>query len=294
MQPYPGVWLFLAALGTLYVTRLRPAGDGPGRDTLRSRPGDAGPEGGAGNAPGEADVRGHPWSFWAGVAVLWLALDWPLGALGGGYLAAAHMAQYLLLSLAAPPLLLRGIAGSRVRGWWERSAAGRWGRRLLHPAAALGIFSLVMALSHVPAVLDTLMATQVGSFFLDLCWLGAGVVFWWPLILSVPDRPRMHPLARMGYLFGSTIPATLVAWLLLFSEYPQYATYELAPPVAGLEMSPIVDQVVAALLMKFGGGVVIWAVITVLFFRWYRDEEGTGGQSWSELLGGGSRTATTR
>lgn len=278
VRPYPGVWLFLAALVTLYVTWLRPGG-------RARRSADRGPDGGTHSCRG---------AFWGGMVMLWLALDWPVGALGGGYLATAHMVQYLLLSMAAPPLLLRAIPAGRARAWWERPTVARWGRRLLHPGVTLLLFSLVMGFSHVPAVLDTLMASQLGSFLLDLAWLGAGMLFWWPLLLPVPARDRMHPLGRMGYLFGSTIPATLIAWLLLFSEYPQYATYELAPPVAGLAMSPMTDQVVAALVMKFGGGVVVWAVITVLFFRWYREEEGGGGESWNQLLSGRSGPADTR
>ena len=37
--------------------------------------------------------------FGLGVAILWGATDWPMGALGAGYLASVHMAQYLLYTL---------------------------------------------------------------------------------------------------------------------------------------------------------------------------------------------------
>lgn len=277
-QPYVGVWIFLAVLAVVYHRWiLRPASDA-------GAPGVGDP--GAGDGGGA-----RPGLFWWGLFLLWLVLDWPVGALGGGYLASAHMVQYLVLSLAAPPLLLRGVPEARIRAAARSPTVRRWGRRLFHPALTLVIFALVLCGTHLPAVVDALMATQAGSFALDVTWLASGLLFWWPLVLPVPGREEMHPLARMAYLFGSSVPATLVAMMLVFAEFPQYATYELAPPVAGLEMSPMTDQVLAALLMKFGGGVVIWTLITVLFFRWYRDEEGTGGESWAELLGPGGNAA---
>ncbi len=54
-------------------------------------------------------VRRHPGpvdkvktgQFVAGVVVFWLATDWPLGALSAGYLASAHMVQFLLYTLVA-------------------------------------------------------------------------------------------------------------------------------------------------------------------------------------------------
>lgn len=274
-QPYLGVWIFLALLAAAYVSLLRRWGDG-GRTS---------------KADGGDDSRPRPRSFWLGLILLWVALDWPVGALGGGYLATAHMVQYLILSLAAPPLLLRGIPTGLIRDVARRPRVRRWGRRLFHPAVTLGAFSIVLCASHLPAVLDTMMATQAGSFALDVAWLLSGLLFWWPLVLPVPGRAPMHPLGRMGYLFGSSVPATMVAMMLIFAEFPQYATYELASPVPGLAMSPLVDQTVAALLMKFVGGVAIWTVITVLFFRWYRQEEGRGDESWAELLGPGGRAS---
>ena len=45
-------------------------------------------------------------AFFAGIVVLFLALDSPLDTLGDTYLFSAHMAQHLLLILIVPPLLL--------------------------------------------------------------------------------------------------------------------------------------------------------------------------------------------
>ncbi len=50
-----------------------------------------------------------------------------------------------------------------------------------------------------------------------------------------------------------------------------YSFYESAPRIWGI--SAIVDQRVAGLIMKLGGGLLLWTVITVLFFKWHAKEE---------------------
>ena len=67
---------------------------------------------------------------------------------------------------------------------------------------------------------------------------------------------------------------TLPYVFLTVADLPFYATYELAPPVGSL--GPRGDQQVAGLLMKVGGGIILWTVITILWFRWYGREERTG------------------
>src|SRR5690606_16507244 len=94
-RPYPGVWAFLALLVAAYVLLLR----------------------GSPAPPGDTRDRGTRAAvFGAAVAGLWLVLDWPVGALGAGYLASVHMLQFLVMVLVAPPLLLCGLAVGRRAG----------------------------------------------------------------------------------------------------------------------------------------------------------------------------------
>ena len=238
-QAYPGVWLFVGLLAGLYALAVRDPSE-PGRTA---------------------------W-FASGLVVLWVALDWPIGALGAGYLASVHMLQYLLIALAAPPLLLLGVP----RGAWERLAASGAVRPLgvlTHPLVALAVFGLVLYWTHLPAVVDGLMSSQAGSFALDVAWLSGGIVFWWPVVAPVPARRFPHGL-KMGYLFLATIVNTLPYAFLTFGELPFYGIYELAPPVAGITARQ--DQQIAGLLMKMGGGAILWSAITILWFRWVRSE----------------------
>lgn len=259
--PYPGVWLFVGALAVAYWRLVRSDGfDGilaGGRDP------------GAGDAADPA--RWRVLAFGAGLLLIWAVLDWPIGPLGASYLASVHMGQLLVLSLVAPALLLMGLPRRVLRAPLGTPGGVPLLRAVTHPVAALVIYNAVVVGTHVPAVLDTLVATQPGMLAMDMAWLLAGVVFWWPVLAPEPEREWFNPFFQMGYLFLNTVPATVPYSFLVFADFPIYRTYELAPPIPGIPT--IQDQRIAGLLMKVGGGVILWTAITILFFRWYRDEE---------------------
>ena len=204
-----------------------------------------------------------------GLVVLWIALDWPVGPLGGGYLASVHMIQFLLIVLVAPPFLLLAIPAATSRWLVVRSGPGL--PILTQPLVAMTVFVAVMAWTHWPPVVDGLMASQAGSFLLDVVWLVSGLVFWWPVVVPHPPRRWFGHPAKMGYLIVATLVNTGVFAYLTYTELPVYATYELAPPIPGITTRT--DQTLAGLFMKMGGAVVFWIWITVLFFQWSRTSE---------------------
>jgi putative membrane protein len=255
-RPYPGVWLFLAALVGVEIWL--------GRATA------------GGGAP-FARARGA--AFAAGIVLLWLALDWPVGPLGAGYLASVHTVQYLLIALLAPPLLLLGTPHRGYARLIGRPRAHRVLRSLTTPALALPAFSLVAAVTHVPWVVDRLMVSQLGSFAIDMAWLGTGLMFWWPVVAPLPVRPRFHPPLQLLYLFPTTLVHSGIAAFLVFSRFPVYATYELAPPTGWF--TALDDQQIAGGLMWLMSTPFILSVMGIVFFRWTaREEEAESGSSW--------------
>jgi putative membrane protein len=243
-RPYPGVWLFVALVVGLYWRFGRP----------RAEP--------AGGRPALA--------FLVGVAILWLALDWPVGALGG-YLAAAHAGQFILLGLAAPPFLLVGLR-ARLAELARASGRARATLRVLaHPLTGLAGFNAILFASHVPGAVDLLMGSQLGSFGIDLAWIAAGLLLWFPAF-GPAETMRVSPPLMMGYLFLQTIPSTVPAAFLIFSQFPLFKLYELAPRVSDL-LTPAYDHQVAGLLMKTVGDPVIWIGMAVVFFRWANAEK---------------------
>lgn len=236
-QPYVGVWVLVALLLGWYLTRARPRA---GRDTAL---------------------------FGAGVLVLWLANDWPIGALAG-YLATLHTVQYILISLVAAPLLLLGLPAA----WLETRGAGV--QRLLREGArawvGLVVFNAILFVTHLPGVIDALRPSQLGSFAMDMAWLVGGAALWWPVVAPAPWRRLSGPL-RILYLFVSTIPPTIPAAFLTFADYPVYAVYELAPRVEGITAAT--DQQAAGVLMKALADPVVWIAMAIVFFRWQAAEE---------------------
>jgi putative membrane protein len=245
-RAYPGVWLFVALLLVGFWRW--------------------------GRAPeaGEAEGRRAAASWGLGVAVVWAALDWPIGTLGAGYLASLHAVQYVLLALVAPPFLLSAL-GPRLRRWAERRPGARaWLRRAAHPLAGLAGYNLILFVTHVPGVVDGLMETQLGSLAIDLAWIASGLLLWWP-VTAPPALARVSPPLQMGYLFVQTIPATAPAAFLTFADYPLYRLYELAPRVSPM-LPAGSDLQVAGLIMKVVGDPVLWIGIAVVFFRWANAE----------------------
>ncbi|HEV7705347.1 MAG TPA: cytochrome c oxidase assembly protein [Gemmatimonadaceae bacterium] len=250
-QPYPGVWLAVLALGAAYHRWSRPAASG---------------------AHEAASSSARRIGGWIGVALVWMALDWPGGPLGTGYLASVHAAQFLALAMVAPPLLLRGLDLDRVRALIERNGVpAKIIRAVTTPLLSMILFTIVMLGTHAVLVVDTLMRTQLGAFALDLAWFLSGLAFWWPVVIDVPLRTHFGPPMRMLYLFAGTQAHLYLSMWLLLAEYPAYGIYELAPRVTGL--SALEDQQVAGGLLLTIGGTYVLAVISVLFFRWFEDPQ---------------------
>ena len=238
-QAYPGVWLFVIVIGALFW-KLRTQHPSP--------------------------RTGKSYAYPLSLLLLWLTLDWPVGPLGAGYLAWVHSVQFLMLAMIVPPLLLVRLDRERIAALLARSSVfGGIMRRLTQPLFAIILFAVTMVLTHLPRIVDALMVSQVGAFLLDVAWLVVGLIFWWPVVIRIPERAHFPPLIQILYLFFGTQPHLYIAMWLLAADYPLYGTYELAPRVTPI--SAITDQQIAGALMLGFGATYVLGVITVLFFK---------------------------
>lgn len=248
-QPLPGVWVAVALLAWGYRRVVRRLGDG-------------------GEPHGR--IRLRRLSLAGALFLLWASLDWPLGPLGATYLASVHMIQFLAVGVAAPPLLLLALppaAYDGLRAHPRLLAALEW---TTHPVPAFFLFNIAMTATHWPGVVDALMPTQLGSFAIDLAWLLAGLVFWWPLVAPVPDRSGFHPLGKIAYLALNAFLIRPPFAMMIFSENPIYAIYELAPPPGGDALD---DQQFAGAVMKIGLAWIMFIGVLVVFRRWMVRED---------------------
>ena len=243
-RAYPGVWLFVVAVMV----------------GLRAMTG----AGSWARAP-----HAERAAFIAGIITLWLSLDWPLGPIAAGYLASAHALQFLIMTMFTAPFLLLGARTGLV----ERaamvasgSAVHRIGRLIVHPLVAALVFNIIVAATHVPAVVDGLMPKPAGAFLIDSAWLLGGLVFWWPVVMPVPVYDRFGEPMKILYLLVGTLFHTVIGMIMLSAEFPLYGIYELAPPIIAVPAHA--DQQLAGGVMELGVfGAIVFAS-GILFFRW--------------------------
>ncbi|MFV0309587.1 MAG: cytochrome c oxidase assembly protein [Desertimonas sp.] len=244
-KPYLGVWLIVVAL---VVTRSR---------RLRQHRSEQGVIGVTGRQRA---------AFWFGLFGLWLASDWPVGALGAGYLSSIHMAQYMLYTFLAAPMLL--LAAPE---WWVRSVLMRLRIRplvrwLTHPVRAAILTNAILLATHSPWTVDHLRVTQIGSFLLDAVWFLGGLIVWYPVLSPIQAHRVASPPLRCVYLFiAAGVSSLIPAGFLTFAGNPLYRSYEIAPRVW---LNPIDDQQLAGAIMKVGALPVIWITILMIWIRW--------------------------
>lgn len=219
-------------------------------------------------------------SFLGGVLVLFLSLNGPIHDLSDGYMFSAHMFQHLLLMLIMPPLLIAGIPGWLVREALRRRGVARMARVLTHPVLAFVVYNLVFIGWHIPRFYHWALVSHDLHIVQHLMFMAAATMMWWPAMSPIPELQRIpEGLPQMAYLFAYAIPTTAVSAFITMSEGVLYPFYGEAMQIFGL--TPLEDQRLGGLLMWIPGMLIFWAAITVIFFRWNREEI----RSWSRPTG---------
>ena len=256
-HPHPSVWLVLGGIWVAYLVAVR-----------RHRRV-------AGEPP---DRRRRTTLFSVGMACLWLGADWPVHDLAEGYLYSVHMAQHLLFTLVAPPLLIAGMPA-----WmWRDILRPRWlflvFRFLTRPIVALILFNGLLLFTHWPEVVEASVRSELTHFSLHVLLFGSAILMWWPVMSPLVELPALTPPAQMMYLFAQSLAPTIPASFLTFGHTLLYPVYGTFPRIWGI--SALDDQLIAGLLMKLVGGFILWGFVATIFFRWHAREERDG---WDAL-----------
>jgi cytochrome c oxidase assembly factor CtaG len=216
-------------------------------------------------------------SFLSGIASILLAIASPLDAFTG-LLLTAHMVQHLLLLMVAPPLILYGAPYLPIlRGLPARvlkHGAGpflaspelqRFGRRLTHPLVCWLTFTITSLTWHAPVFYELALRSPFWHEVEHLCFLGAALLFWWPVIQPWPSRARWPRWTMIPYLFLADFQNTALAAFLIFCERVIYPSYAAAPRF--LSLSPLEDQAAAGAVMWIPGSVAYLIPIGLLTIR---------------------------
>ncbi|MGH7561673.1 MAG: cytochrome c oxidase assembly protein [Gemmatimonadales bacterium] len=209
-------------------------------------------------------------AFVAALAVLLVSLNGPIHDLSDYYLFWVHMGQHLLLTLVLPPLLLASMPPWLLEPLVRRPGVRRVARLLTHPVVAGAVFAVSLVVWHTVAAYDLMMREHGVHVATHLAFMATAVLFWWPVMSPVPSLPRLGPGMGMLYLFLAQIPMQILAAIITFADEVLYGWYATAPRTWGL--TPLEDQQIGGLLMWIPGNLWIWGAMSVLFFRWAKEE----------------------
>jgi putative membrane protein len=206
-----------------------------------------------------------------GVGALWFGADWPMHDLSEGYLFSVHMIQHTIFTFVAPPLMLMGTPQWLLRALLRPRPLNRAVRFLTRPLVAFALFNSVVAVTHWPTIVDASIRSGLVHFSLHTLLVSSALLMWWPVVAPLPEMSRLSVPGKMLYLFGQSILPTVPASFLTFATEPIYKAYEEFPRLWGIGV--VTDQRVAGLIMKVGGGLLLWTIIAVMFFRWSSAQE---------------------
>jgi cytochrome c oxidase assembly factor CtaG len=188
------------------------------------------------------------------------------------------MIQHLALMMAVPPLLLLGapilpLLRGLPRPVLQYGLSHVFGSPALqkvahfftHPLFCLFAFTVSNVAWHVPTLYELALRSEFWHDTQHICFLGTGLLFWWPVVQPWPSRPRWPQWAMIPYLLLADIQNTALSAFLIFSERVLYPTYATVPRLWGI--SVLDDQAAAGAIMWVPGSVIFLVPVAVLAIR---------------------------
>jgi putative membrane protein len=252
-SPHPLIWLTTGGLLFWYVWAVTVLGP---RRAPEGRP---------------IATTGQKAAFLLGVLALWVGEEWPLHELAEQYLFSAHMVQHIIFAFVVPPLLLLGLPAWLLRSLLGTGTRFRIVRFLTKPLIAMLLFNAAIVAMHWPPIVNLQSESAAFHLLFHGALIGAGLLMWSVVVGPLPELNRLSDPAKMLYLFLQSIVPTVPSSFLTFADTPLYDSYAEAPRIWAL--SAATDQMIAGLIMKIVGGLLLWTVIAVMFFRWNAKEE---------------------
>lgn len=219
------------------------------------------------------------WSFLAGLGAILVALQSGIERYDTT-LFSLHMVQHLLLTMVAPLLLALGAPVTQLLRAATPAARNRWllpflRSRLVgvlsHPVVAWLAFTSVLWATHFSPLFDLSLEQPLVHDAEHALYLGAGLLFWWPVVGLDPAPHRMRHPARLLYVFLQMPQNSFLAMAILFTEAPLYPHYATLGSPYGIDA--LADQRLAAGIMWFVGDVLFLGALLAVLAGWMRSED---------------------
>ncbi|HSL10102.1 MAG TPA: cytochrome c oxidase assembly protein [Actinomycetota bacterium] len=224
----------------------------------------------------------HPWGavawWYAGLAVTALALVSPVDRYADVSFA-VHMAQHVLLTLVAPPLLALGApvtlalraASPRTARHVTAALRTRPFRVLATPAVAWLGFAAIPWVIHFSPLFDIALRSQVWHAVEHGLWIGAALLLWWPVVGTDPmPHPWRHPV-RLLTVFLAMPAMSFLSLAIFVANDPLYPTYAAAAPPWG--PAALSSQRDAAVLMWLASSFLLVPAMLAVAVGWKRHDD---------------------
>ncbi len=256
-HPHPDVYLLIFVLGVGYWyanTRIR----------RYAAPRSPGP------------TRMQWWQWYGGLALIAVASGWPLHDIGEQSLFTLHMVEHMILGLLVPPLLLMGLPRWLADATLGHPKVAPWLRPISRAIPAFFLFNTAFIVIHWPDAVAGMLTSDLAHFGIHTFLFVTAFLMWIPVLSPTAAIPKLNRPMQMLYLFLQSLLPTIPASFLTFSStviYPAYGDGSLA-----WGLTPVTDQTIAGIVMKLGGGLILWVTIAFIWFRWTSEE-----RNWEQL-----------
>ncbi len=227
-----------------------------------------------------------PWRhmvFFSGLAVIFLALQFPIDALAD-HLFWVHQVQHLLLRMLGPMLVtLAAPEGVLVAG-----LPGVVKRKLVSPIVSNGVVQAVfhflsrasvaflvflasLYIWQIPAVHNAAIENEALHYTMHVTMLAAGLLFFW-LMFDRRDPPEaISRPVRLLMLIGTTVSNSLIGSITTLKTSVLYTAYDIDGRLFGL--APLADESIGGYILWVPSSMMCLTAIFIVLYALGRQEE---------------------
>jgi cytochrome c oxidase assembly factor CtaG len=202
-------------------------------------------------------------SFWTSIALVVLALNSPIDALGEEHFFFVHMTQHVLLGDLAPLFFVLGLNGQILRPVLALRPVERL-RVLAHPFVALPLWALNLYVWHLPFLYDAALHHSAVHALEHFCFFTFGCLMWEPVVETLPAPAWFGTGWKMAYVVVVRLLETVLGNVFIWSSSAFYSPYRHAPEWG---IAPVHDLNLGGVVMMAEGSIVTLSILVWLFLK---------------------------
>ena len=179
-----------------------------------------------------------------------------------------HMAQYVVLTEIATPLLMYGIAQGPARLPVPDVVRAVW-RFLSTPRVAGPLDLAALVVLHLPPIYSAAISSPLGYALLLVALFLSALPLWWAAANAERIGPYGH-VRVLAFVFLTAVATNFFGFFLMIASAPWYPV---AADIPSWNWTPLRDQQTAGGVLVFVPDLVDFVVMGALFIGWLNFEE---------------------